>query len=418
MRRNEDVVTTKAPAAFGQYRLLERIALGGMAEVFLAVRPGVEGFQKQVAIKRIRPHLSDEDAFVQMFLHEAKLAAQLHHPNIVQIHDLGQIAGSYYIAMEHISGRDMSRVVPKAAKLGIPFPLEYALHIAAATLDGLAYAHAKKDDEGAPMNIVHRDITPENIMVSWTGNVKILDFGIAKATTQTDQTKAGEIKGKLSYMSPEQAKGKTLDARSDIFTLGVVLYEWLTGTKLFTGENEMAVLRSIVDGKIYPPSYFRDDIPPEIEDVLMKALAKDRDLRYQAARDMQYELQQWLHQAEFTPSASHVANFMKQIFADELEAERARHAGARRAVEAVPAPTIPPPIPRDDEAPTQAPRPISRPLSRPELVVVSGGDEDGEALELSLDPETLARLEAAARRSGCTVETLAADLLEAHARYL
>src|SRR5687767_12198129 len=224
-----------------------------MAEVFLAVRPGLEGFEKTLAIKRIRPHLSSEESFVKMFLNEAKLAAQLQHPNIVQIYDLGKINSSFYIAMEYISGRDMSRVVPKAEKAGIQFPIEYAMAIAERVLDALSYAHTKTDDFGGPLHVVHRDITPENIMVAWSGNVKILDFGIAKAATQTDQTKAGEIKGKLSYMSPEQGMGKVLDERSDIFTLGVVLYEWITGYKLFTGENEMAILKSIIDGRIYPP---------------------------------------------------------------------------------------------------------------------------------------------------------------------
>src|SRR5262245_14514134 len=299
-----------------------------MAEVFLAVRPGLEGFEKTLAIKRIRPHLSSEEAFVKMFLNEAKLAAQLQHPNIVQIFDLGKINNSYFIAMEYISGRDMSRVVPKAEKNGIQFPIEYALSIAAAVLDGLAYAHTKTDDFGVPLNIVHRDITPENIMVGWNGNVKILDFGIAKATIQTDQTKAGEIKGKLAYMSPEQGMGKVLDARSDIFALGVVLYEWITGYKMFTGENEMAILKSIVDGRIYPPSYFREDIPEGIEDILMKALSKDVEQRYQNAADMQFDILQWLHGAEFSPSNAHMSNFMKQIFADEIDQEQKALASA------------------------------------------------------------------------------------------
>ncbi len=383
------------PTQFGPYHLIERIALGGMAEVFLAVRPGMEGFEKELAIKRIRPHLSGEEAFVKMFLHEARLAAQLHHPHIVQIYDLGQMAGSYYIAMEHIFGRDMSRVVPKAEQLGIRFPLEYALYIAAATLDALAYAHAKRDDEGRPMNIVHRDVTPENIMVSWTGTVKILDFGIAKATTQTDPTRAGEIKGKLSYMSPEQAMGKQLDARSDVFGLAVVLYEWLTGYKLFTGENELAVLKSIVEGKIYPPSYFREDIPEEIERILMRALEKDRDRRPSTATEMQYELQQWLNDAEFVPTPTHLANFMKQIFADELEVEKARFGAAKRAL-----PRIPPPLPE------------------PRLELVHEPALEPRTVSLSLSAEQWRALEVAAARADLTVEQLIEALVAGPARFL
>ncbi|HEY1099556.1 MAG TPA: serine/threonine-protein kinase, partial [Myxococcota bacterium] len=184
-----------------------------MAEVFLARQEGLEGFEKTICIKRIRPHLSSQPNFVQMFLNEAKLAAQLNHPNIVQIYDLGRVNDSYFIAMEYISGRDMSRIIPKAEKAGISFPMIYALRIASNVCEGLYFAHTKGDAYGNPLNIVHRDITPENILVSFSGTVKIVDFGIAKANTQLEQTRAGEIKGKLSYMSPEQCLGKALDCR-------------------------------------------------------------------------------------------------------------------------------------------------------------------------------------------------------------
>ncbi len=403
---------------------MERIAVGGMAEVFLAVRPGLEGFEKTLAIKRIRPHLTNEDSFVKMFLHEAKLAAQLQHPNVVQIYDLGKLHGSYFIAMEYISGRDMSRVVPKAETQGIQFPLEYALSVGGSVLDGLAYAHAKADETGAPLAVVHRDITPENIMVSWNGNVKILDFGIAKATTQTDQTKAGEIKGKLSYMSPEQAMGKVLDARSDIFTLGVVLYEWITGYKLFTGENEMAILKSIIDGRIYPPSYFREDVPEAIENVLMKALAKDRDERYQNAREMQFDIQQWLHESDFNPTANHLSNFMKQIFADEIEREK--QALARAAKERS-RKTPPPPPPSEEmheaalvgEAVGKAKANGVLEGESPELIVVEGTNGNGaRPLAIRLEPGEWERLNKAAGRGGVPLEEMVADLLRSTIKYL
>jgi eukaryotic-like serine/threonine-protein kinase len=189
--------------------------------------------------------------------------------------------------------------------------------------EGLYYAHQKVDLYGNPLNIVHRDVTPENIFVSFDGTVKVLDFGIAKAANNIEQTRAGEIKGKLSYMSPEQCMGKQLDCRSDIFSLGVVLYEWLTGFKLFTGDSEVAILKSITEGKIYAPSYFKSDIPEAVEAILMKALAKDREQRYQTAWDMQYDLDQFLSQYEFTPSNIHLSNFLKQLFIDELEQEKA-----------------------------------------------------------------------------------------------
>ncbi len=307
---------------FGKYTLLNRIAVGGMAEVFLARQEGLEGFEKTICIKRIRPHLSSQPNFVRMFLNEAKLAAQLNHPNVVQIYDLGRVNDSYFIAMEYISGRDMSRIIPKAEKAGIPFPMIYALRIASNVCEGLYYAHTKGDAYGNPLNVVHRDITPENILVSFNGTVKIVDFGIAKANTQLEQTRAGEIKGKLSYMSPEQCMGGQLDSRSDIFSLGSVVYEWITGYKLFTGENEMAILKSIIDGKIYPPSYFKEDVPEAVERILMKSLEKDREKRYQSAWEMQFDIDTYLASSEFTPSNIHLSNFLKQIFGDEIEREK------------------------------------------------------------------------------------------------
>src|SRR3990167_7491001 len=247
----------KKPIRFGKYTLIDRIAVGGMAEIFLARQAGLEGFEKTIVIKRIRPHLSK-------------------HPNFVQIYDLGKIGESYFIAMEYIFGRDMRRIIPKADALGIPFPMVYALKIASSVCEGLYYAHQKVDLYGNPLNIVHRDVTPENIFVSFDGTVKVLDFGIAKAANQIEQTRAGEIKRKLSYMSPEQCMGRPLDCRSDLFSLGVVLYEWLTGFKLFTGESEVAILKSITEGKIYAPSYFKSDIPQGVESILMRALEKDK----------------------------------------------------------------------------------------------------------------------------------------------
>ena len=321
-KSSSSVMPSNRGTRFGKYSLLNRIAVGGMAEVFLARQEGLEGFEKTICIKRIRPHLSSQPNFVQMFLNEAKLAAQLNHPNIVQIYDLGRVNDSYFIAMEYISGRDMSRIIPKAEKAGISFPMIYALRIASNVCEGLYFAHTNGDAYGNPLNIVPRDITPENILVSFSGTVKIVDFGIAKANTQLEQTRAGEIKGKLSYMSPEQCMGHQLDARSDIFSFGSVIYEWVTGYKLFTGENEMAILKSIIDGKIYPPSYFKEDVPEAVERILMKALDKDKNKRYQSAWEMQFDIDTFLASSEFTPSNIHLSNFLKQIFGDEIEREK------------------------------------------------------------------------------------------------
>ena len=406
---------SRTPVRFGKYTLVERIAVGGMAEVFLAVQPGVEGFEKTVALKRMRSHLSEEEAFVKMFLFEAKLAAKLQHPNIVQIYDLGKIADSYFIAMEYVSGRDMSRVIPKAEKLGITYPLEYAMLVTSNVLEGLAYAHEKADDFGQPLGLVHRDVTPENIMVGWNGHVRLLDFGIVKASSQTDATKAGEIKGKLSYMSPEQSLGKQLDHRSDLFTLGVVLYEWITGYKLFTGENEMAILKSIIDGRIYPPTYFRDDVPTGVEDVVMKALSKDPKDRYQTARDMLFDVQHWLQTgADFTPTSNHLANFMKQIFADEIERERVQlAAAAQERARRTPAPAeLEAPVPDGEDEPTH--RSTGHETSGL-IIVTEFGDEP---LQVSLTADEMRLVREAAARRGAQAEDLVLDVLRATLKYL
>jgi serine/threonine-protein kinase len=386
----------RAPVPFGQYKLLDRLAVGGMAELFLAQQSGPDGFEKPVVIKRIRPHLSRQPAFVRMFLNEARLAAQLNHPNIVQIHDLGKVGDSYYIGMEYLFGRDMRRVVPKAESLGIPFPMVYALKIASSVCEGLYYAHQKVDLYGSPLNIVHRDVTPENIFVCFDGTVKVLDFGIAKAANRVEQTRAGELRGKLSYLSPEQCLGKPLDHRSDIFSLGSVLYEWLTGFKLFTGESDVSVMRSIVDGKVYAPSYFRSDIPEPVEAILMKALERDRDKRYPSAWHFQQDLDRFLNTYEFTPSNLHLSNFLKQLFLDELEQEQQRL--------------------RPQEAPFSAPAPTTQ----PELESVLPVEEPSGSERIVAVPVTAAQLEsleALARKHGVPVGKMVGELLSVWLKY-
>jgi serine/threonine-protein kinase len=388
---------------FGKYTLIDRIAVGGMAEIFLARQAGIENFEKTIVIKRIRPHLSKQPNFVKMFLNEAKLAAQLNHPNIVQIYDLGKIGESYFIAMEYVFGRDMRRIIPKADSLGIPFPMVYALKIASSVCEGLYYAHQKTDTYGTALNIVHRDVTPENIFVSFDGTVKVLDFGIAKAANQIEQTRAGEIKGKLSYMSPEQCMGKQLDNRSDLFSLGTVLYEWLTGFKLFTGDSEVAILKSITEGKIYAPSYFKADIPEGVEAILMKALEKDRERRYQTAWDMQYDIDQFLSQYEFTPSNIHLSNFLKQLFNDELEEEKARLSSLR-----VPA-----------GGPEEIIEEAEEIISTIEPISESQALDEGNAKSLTIDlnASEFDQLAVIARRHGMSVSALVRDVVGGFLKY-
>ncbi len=383
---------------FGKYRLIDRIAVGGMAEIFLALQVDGEGLETPVVIKRIRPHLSKHASFVKMFLNEARLAAQLNHPHIVQIHDLGKIGESYFIAMEYIFGRDMRRIIPKAEEMGIAFPMVYALRIASDVCAGLHYAHQKVDLYGNPLNIVHRDVTPENIFVSFDGTVKVLDFGIAKAANQVEQTRAGELKGKLSYMSPEQCHGKTVDCRSDVFSVGVALYEWLTGFKLFTGESEVAVMRSITEGKIYAPSYFKADIPEPVEAILMKALEKDRDKRYQTAAEMRAAIDAFLGTYEFTPTPLHLSNFLRQIFHDELHEEQGRLVLQTSGPEEV--------VALEEEVTPAATNPLP------------GGRSSSERLlSITLAGDQIAALEAVAQRNGVSVSKLVGEVLAAWLKY-
>jgi len=252
-----------------------------------------------------------------------------------------------------------------------------------------------------PLGIVHRDVTPENIFVSFDGGVKVLDFGIAKAANQVEMTRAGEIKGKLSYMSPEQCMGKPLDHRSDIFSLGVVLYEWVTGFKLFTGESDVAVLKSITDGKIYKPSYFKGDVPEQIEQILMRALEKDPAQRYPTAWEMQYDLDKFLANNEFTPSNQHLATFMKQVFADEMEAERARLSGS-------------PEVQR--LASLDVDKLTEEQTSEPRQTTLPARGQPAH-LDVQFAPEELAHLTDMASRNDTTVTALVREIVQSFLRF-
>ena len=236
---NADPAKDGLPRRFGKYTLLRKLAMGGMAELFLALQKSVAGFEKLLVIKRILPAMNRDRAFIDMLLHEARIAATLTHANIVQIFDVGQVDGTYYIAMEHVHGEDLRGIVRQMRKKGvIEFPLEHAIEIMLGVTSGLSYAHEKRDLDGSPLNIVHRDISPQNVVVTFSGDVKIVDFGIAKSDTKmTIETQSGKLKGKVPYMSPEQARGEAIDARSDVFAVGVMLFELTTGRRLFKGQS-------------------------------------------------------------------------------------------------------------------------------------------------------------------------------------
>ena len=298
---------------FGQYVLLEKIATGGMAEVWKARMRGVQGFQKIVAIKKILPHLSDNQEFIEMFIDEAKLAAQLTHNNIIHIYDLGHVQNAYYIAMEFVDGHDLKTILKRAADRDQPLGEELALFTASKIAAALDYAHRKRDFEGQEMGLVHRDVSPQNVLISREGDIKLCDFGIAKAATKASHTQAGALKGKLQYMSPEQAWGQSIDRRSDIFALGAVLFEMLTRRKLFVGEHEMSILEQVREARIMPPSQLSDEVSPEIDAVVMKALQKDPASRYQTAAEMAKDLESLLYAYRPTPTSADLAIYMHRL---------------------------------------------------------------------------------------------------------
>ncbi len=306
---------------FGKYYLTEKIATGGMAELYRAKRVGVAGFEKLLVIKKILPHLSQHEEFVSMFINEAKIAAQLTHPNIAQIFDLGKIEDSYYIAMEYVWGKDLKAVLKKGKDKKPPVSVEHALQIVSKACAALDYAHKKKDLKGNELNLIHRDVSPQNIIVSYEGDVKIVDFGIAKAASKTSDTRTGVLKGKIAYMSPEQAWGRLIDRRSDIFSLGIVLYELLTGEMLFKGDTDLNTLEKVREAKVIPPAKFNKEIPKEIEDILLKALAKEPQERYQSASEMQNELETYIHANKTMPGTLNLQSYMHTLFKEEMEAE-------------------------------------------------------------------------------------------------
>ncbi len=306
----------------GEYILLEKISTGGMAEVYKAKKKGVKGFEKIVALKKILPHLAEDEEFIEMFIDEAKVASKLNHPNIAQIYDLGKINGSYFIAMEYVLGKDLRTILKKIRKekKALP-PVEISSYIIMKVAEALDYAHRKVDEKGKPLNIVHRDVSPQNILISYEGEIKLVDFGVAKASIRAHHTVAGSLKGKLLYMSPEQAKGaKTLDGRSDIFSLGTVYYELVTGEKAFLAQSEAEVLDRVKKGKFKPPRAIRPDLPAEVERIILKAMEPDPSRRYQRASEMRNDIEKFLLSYKgYIPSARDVAEFMYGLFEDEIK---------------------------------------------------------------------------------------------------
>jgi eukaryotic-like serine/threonine-protein kinase len=309
------------PSQLGKYTLIRKLATGGMAELFVAVQSGAFGFEKLVVIKRILPALTGDRALVEMLLHEARTLATLSHPNIVQIFDVGLVDDNYFIAMEHVHGEDLRSIVRQMKAQDIhEFPIEHALSVVLGVCAGLAYAHDRRAVlDGTPLNIVHCDISPQNVIIAHAGEVKIVDFGIAQSDAMSrEHTKSGRLKGKIPYMSPEQAHGGIVDRRSDIFAAGVILFELTTGRRLFKGTSEYETIELICDRDYPRPSDVRGDYPPELEAIVMRALAKDREERWQTAREMQSALEDFARRERVPVSAIALSQFMHSLFADKI----------------------------------------------------------------------------------------------------
>jgi serine/threonine-protein kinase len=308
-----------------------------MAELYLAIQRSMAGFEKLVVIKRILPPLGRDQQFVHMLLHEARVAATLSHPNIVAVFDVGEVDGTHYIAMEHVHGEDLRSIIRQMRAAQMPaFPFEHALAIVLGICGGLAYAHEKKDLDGRPLHIVHRDISPQNTVVTFSGDVKIVDFGIAKSEVgSAEDTGSGKLKGKVPYMSPEQACGEPLDQRSDIFSTGIILFELTTGRRLFKGASDYETLKLICDREVPPPSVVCEDYPVELERIVMKALAKKKDARYATAREMRADLEEFVRAERVRVSPLALSEFMHLLFAEKLESPELTLVAGRQIADSI-----------------------------------------------------------------------------------
>ena len=300
----------------GRFQIIGRLATGGMAEVYLALSGELPGYRTLLVVKRILPHLAQNRQFIGMFLDEARLAALLDHPNVVRIIEVGHDGEEYFLAMELVQGKPLSAVLRKAARERRPPSPALAAYIIAQAASGLGYAHALTDGDGRPLGVVHRDVSPQNVLLSFEGAVKLIDFGVARAFGRVAHTSPGGLKGKIEYMSPEQASAEEVDHRADVFALGVVLWEVLTGRRLYRRETELATMRAILDDPIPRPSEVAD-VPPELDAVVMRALRKRRDARFASAHEMAQALERFAFSNEgFSPLQ--VASYMKGLFAAEF----------------------------------------------------------------------------------------------------
>ncbi len=321
----------REPISFGRFLLVERVAIGGMAEVFAAVRRG-DRPDRFYAVKRILPTLADDEELVRMFLDEARLVVQLEHPGIVPVHELGRQDAGYYIAMDYVAGRDLRALVDRTRARGGRLSVALAAHVAWRVADALDHAHRRRDGEGGELRVVHRDVSPANVLLGFDGNVRIIDFGIAQAAFRSAPRRA-VLRGKLGYMSPEMVRGLPVDRRSDVFALGVVLHEMLTGERLFTGPSELAVMERVRAAAVRPPSARNPAVSRALDAVVLRALAREPEGRFAWASELRDALLAFMHGVPPDDPAP-LARALAQAFPDELRSEGERLARLRREAKA------------------------------------------------------------------------------------
>jgi eukaryotic-like serine/threonine-protein kinase len=304
----------------GKFSLLAEIAKGGMAEIYIALQHLPDGDDKLVVIKMLRSDLRDNREYVQMFLNEARIASRLMHPNIVQMYDLGYADGNYFIAMEYIHGENVYSIARKCHRMKKRIPLPLSLRIARLTCMGLQYAHTKADVVGRPLNIVHCDISPQNVIVSFDGEVKVLDFGVARATSSFERKESKKtVKGKLPYMSPEQVLGTPLDARTDVYATGTVLWELVTGRRRYRRAENREIFKDIIEGSAPPPNRWNPEIPGQFEAVILKSLVKNPDARFQTAEQFASALDQAARATGLESTPEDLATLMHELFGEKIE---------------------------------------------------------------------------------------------------
>lgn len=316
-----------------RYRVIDRLESGGMAEVFRAETLGVEGFRKQVAIKRVLAHLGRNSKFISMFLDEARLSAQLSHSNCVQVFDIGVRDDEYFIVMEFVDGANLKAIATSLWHRRKSFTIPTAAYIAHEICKGLSYAHELTDRNGDSLGLVHRDVSPPNVLVTKHGEVKIVDFGLAKASTQLEPSEPGIIKGKFAYLSPEAAHGEEVDCRADIFAVGIILWELLASRRLFLADTDMQTLFKVQSGKAPRISEINPDVPAELEQIVHRALARDRDDRYSSARELGQDLTKFLYWFGQPVSGYDIATIVQSTMRDKENARFAQGSAIERLIE-------------------------------------------------------------------------------------